>query len=123
MTGGERAQILLTARLLEAASKLDLLSTGLTLIAVASLVFMEPGIAAIAAVMLGLIAKFYNVRIAFDARLLNDVATSALTMEALDEAFPAKAGRSWADRCRGASRLVTASVVITLAQCAALVLT
>jgi len=43
MTGGERAQVLLTARLLEAASKLDLLSTGLTLIAVAHLVFLEPG--------------------------------------------------------------------------------
>lgn len=123
MTSNERAQILLTARLLEAASKLDLLSTGLTLIAAVCLAFMEASSAAIAATVLGLTAKFYNVRIAFDARLLNDVVTGALTAEALDEAFPAKAGRSWADRCRGANRLVTASVVITLAQCVALALT
>jgi hypothetical protein len=119
MTSAERGEVLVTARLLEAAGKVDVLSTGITLIAAASLFFASPHrAAALAAIVLGIVAKLYAVRIAFDARLLADVAAGTLTTLDLDAAFPAKSGRSWALRCRGARRLVVVFGVVAVLQCA-----
>ena len=120
MTDAEGAQIVVTARLLEAASKIDWLSTGLTLIAAASIVFTTPRVATTAALILGIIAKVYAVRVAFDARLLGDVGAGVLTSDDIDAAFPTKAGRSWGVRCRGAKRLVIVVAATTLVQCVAL---
>ena len=123
MTSAERAQILVTARLLEAARKIDTLSTGLTLLAAAAMLFGTPSIAfqiaGIVVIVLGVVAKLYSVRIAFDARLLSDIAFDKLTAADLDAAFPTKAGRAWSERLRGAKRLVILCVVTTIAQCIA----
>lgn len=113
MTAEERAEIVVTARLLEAAGRIDWLSTGLTLIAAVSL----HGLTAATAILLGVVAKFYSVRIAFDARLFADVAAETLTMSDLDAAFRKKSGRSWPERCRGARRLVVVCAIVTAAQC------
>lgn len=121
MTPAERAQILVTARLLEAAGKIDILSTGLTLLAAAAMLFGAFEIAGVVAIVLGVVAKLYSVRIAFDARLLSDVALDQLTTEDLDAAFPAKAGRAWSDRLRGAKRLVVVLAATTIAQCIAII--
>lgn len=110
MTGGERAEILVTARLLEAAAKIGWLSIGVTIVAV----FQREWIAGV----LGFLATYYAVRIAFDARLFADIASGALTAEDLDAAFPAKAGRTWMQRCRGAKRLIVIGAAVTLVQCA-----
>lgn len=121
MTPAERAQVLVTARLLEAAGKIDMLSTGLTLLAAAATLFGVFNIAGIVVIALGVVAKLYSVRIAFDARLLSDVALDKLTTADLDAAFPAKAGRAWSERLRGAKRLVVSCAVATIAQCIAIV--
>ncbi|HEV7768198.1 MAG TPA: hypothetical protein VGQ76_24565 [Thermoanaerobaculia bacterium] len=118
MTGTERAQILVTARLLEAARTIDLLSTGLTLIAA----FGVKNIAGVAVIAPGVVAKLYGFRVAFDARLFRDIAEEKLSSADLDAAFPKKAGRSWRDRCRGAKRLVIMLAAATLAQCLAIAL-
>lgn len=120
MTPAERAQILVTARLLEAAGKIDILSTGLTLLA-AAMLFGAFEIAGVVAIVLGIVAKLYSVRIAFDARLLSDVALDQLTTEDLDAAFPAKAGRAWSVRLRGAKRLVVVLAATSIAQCIAII--
>jgi hypothetical protein len=122
MTPAERAQILVTARLLEAAGKIDMLSTGLTLLAAAKMLFGAFAIAGVVAIVLGIVAKLYGVRIAFDARLLSDVALDKLTDADLDAAFPSKAGRAWSDRLRGAKRLVIVLAATTIAQCIAIIL-
>lgn len=122
MTPAERAQILVTARLLEAAGKIDTLSTGLTLLAAAAMIFGAFEIAGVVAIVLGIVAKLYSVRIAFDARLLSDVALDKLTTEDLDAAFPAKVGRVWSDRLRGAKRLVIFYAIAMMAQCMAIIL-
>ena len=121
MTPAERAQILVTARLLEAAGKIDILSTGLTLLAAAAMLFGAFEIAGVVVIVLGIVAKLYSVRIAFDARLLRDVVLDRLTTEDLDAAFPAKAGRAWSDRLRGAKRLVIVLAATTAAQCIAII--
>jgi hypothetical protein len=125
MTPAERAQILVTARLLEAAKKIDALSTGLTLLAAAAMLFRTAStvfqIAGIVVIALGVVAKLYSVRIAFDARLLSDIALDKLTTADLDAAFPTKAGRDWSDRLRGAKRLVVLYAVTTIAQCIAVI--
>lgn len=112
MTTEERTNVLVTARFLEGAGRIDLLSTGLTVLAVVWLSWI--------AIALGIIAKIYAVRIAFDARLLDDVANERLTSEDLDAAFPKKAGRSWSERCRGARRLVVTCAAATTLQLAVL---
>jgi hypothetical protein len=122
MTAEERTNVLVTARFLEGALRVDLLSTGLTLFAMAVLYFAMHRLDAIVAIVLGIIAKVYAVRIAFDARLLSDVAKERLTSADLDAAFPKKAGRSWSDRCRGARRLVFKCAALTLLQAAVLIL-
>lgn len=122
MTAAERAQILITARLLEAAGRIDLLSTGLTLLAAAAMLFATPNpFAGVVAIVLGVVVKLYGVRIAFDARLLSDIALDQLTSADLDAAFPSKAGRDWSLRLRGARRLVIVCAVATIAQCLAVI--
>jgi hypothetical protein len=121
MNPQERAQILVTARLLDAAGRLDLLSTGLTLLAAAAMLFRPFAIAGVVVLVLGVFQKLYGVRVAFDAQLLRDVALGQLSDADLDAAFPSKAGRAWSDRLRGARRLVTISATATIAQCAAIV--
>jgi hypothetical protein len=113
MTATERAQVLVTARLLRATSKLDRLSIWLTLFtALALLTSTGPPVLEIIVVALGALARWYALRIDFDARLLEDVAADHLTREDLDEAFAAlslasraKLGRDWSERCLGARRL------------------
>jgi uncharacterized membrane protein HdeD (DUF308 family) len=130
MTASERAQMLFTARLLQAAEKIDWLSTGLTLLAAAAIVFGTPHpAAAIASMALGLVAKVYGVRVAIDARLFRDLAEERLTLATLDAALGAmslapagRAERPLLDRCRGARRLVAFLAAATIAQGAALVL-
>lgn len=116
MTAAERAEVLVTARLLEAARTIDWLSTGLTLIAA----FGVKNVAGIAVIALGVVAKVYGFRVAFDARLFRDIAEEKLLSTDLDAAFPKKAGRSWSERCRGAKRLVIMLAAATLAQCLAI---
>ncbi len=114
MTPEERGQVLVTAQLLRAALRVDWLTTGLTLLACAALTVSAANrIAAIVVIALGLIAKLFAVRVAFDASLFEDAASGTLTTSDLDNALgalalapPAKAGRPWLDRCRGAKRLV-----------------
>jgi len=118
VTAEERAQILITARLLEAVGRLDLLSAGLTLLAAAGMLFGASNIiAGVAAIVLGVVVKLYGIRIAFDAVLLRDIALDKITGADLDAAFPNKAGREWSQRLRGCRRLVTIYVVATIAQC------
>lgn len=126
MTSEERAQMLVTARLLEAAGRIDILSTGLTFVAAAALLFGELhgffGIIGIGAIALGMMAKYYAVHIAFDARLFADVAHDKLTAADLDAAFPTKAGRPWSDRLNGAKQLLAMFAGIMTAQSVAIVL-
>jgi hypothetical protein len=130
MTPEERAQILVTARLLQAAGRLDWLGTGMTVVTAAAVAVFAPNLwASAGAIVLGIVGKLYSARIAFDARLLDDVAAERLTAAELDAALEAlglrKASgvpRSWTDRCRGARRLVTISAAITVAQAVAVML-
>jgi len=126
MTSEERAQILVTARLLEAAGRIDILSTGLSFVVAAALLFgVLNGFFAFlgfGAIALGITAKYYAVHIAFDARLLADVAHDKLTAADLDAAFPENAGRPWSHRLSGARQLVTMFAATTTAQSVAIVL-
>ena len=61
MTAAERAEIIVTARLLDAAKSLDLLSTGLSLISAAIILLGKPRTAAIACIVCGIVARFYSV--------------------------------------------------------------
>ncbi|MDP9191955.1 MAG: hypothetical protein M3P06_09680 [Acidobacteriota bacterium] len=126
MTSEERAQILVTARMLEAAGRIDILSTGLTFVTAAALLFGALNgffaIIGIAAIAVGIMAKHYAVLIAFDARLFADVAHDKLTAADLDAAFPTKAGRPWSDRLGGARELVKMLAGTTTAQSVAIVL-
>lgn len=100
-----------TARLLRAAKSIDWLSLALLVIAVWR---REPVSAA-----LGLIARYYAFRVAFDARIFDDLAEGRMTIEEFDEAGlvpPKKRGRPVADRCRGAMRLVAILGILTTAQ-------
>ena len=122
MTAEERAQLLITARMLEAVGRFDLLSAGLTLLAAAAMLFGASNIiAGVAAIILGVVVKLYGIRIAFDAVLLRDIALDKLTSADLDAAFPNKAGRDWSQRLRGCRRLVTVYVAATIAQCMAII--
>ncbi|MHB0970587.1 MAG: hypothetical protein ACYC7A_02860 [Thermoanaerobaculia bacterium] len=129
MTAQERALVLVTARALRAAASLDWLSTGLTLVSAAAILFDTPSVVFPAiAIILGAIAKFYAVRIAFDARLLEDLAAETISTPQLDDALAvlvdkAPSDRSWPDRCRGARRLVMLCGVATIAQLCAVLAT
>jgi hypothetical protein len=128
MTPSERGQCLLTARMLEGAEKIDWLSTGLTILAAAALVFgAGSAMPSALALVLGLVAKFYGVRVALDRALFADLAAETVDLEALDEAMVAmnikgKGGvtRSITDRCRGAQRLIVILGALTIAQALAI---
>jgi hypothetical protein len=124
MTATERAQILVAARLLRATSKLDQLSIWLTLFtALALLTSTGPPVLEIVVVALGALARWYALRIDFDARLLEDVAADTFTKEDLDEAFVTmslasrdKLGRDWSARWRGVRGLVTVQAALFAVQ-------
>jgi hypothetical protein len=120
MTDTERAQVLVTARLLEAARSIDWLSTGLTLLAPV-LLALTPY--AVVSLVLGAVSKLYAVRVAFDAKLLHDIATDRLSTADLDAAL-GRTGqeRGWPDRCRGARWLMFVQAAVTIAQLAAVAL-
>lgn len=117
MTSEEQALIVVTARFLRAAAKVQWLAIGLTLLAAASMIFTTARRSpAIAAMVLGIISNYYGIRVAFDARLLEDVAAGKFTTADLDAVFVKNKGRSWPDRCRGARRLVAFGAMATMAQ-------
>lgn len=127
MTPEERARIMVTARLLRAAASIQWLAAGITIVAVAAATHGRGMSAAIAAILLGVVAIFYGVRVSFDARLFEDIAAERLTTSQLDSALGAlrkgKGGdRSWADRCRGATRLIVLCAMATMGQIVAVVL-
>jgi hypothetical protein len=127
MTAEERAEIVVTARLLRAASQLHWLAAGLTVVSAAALV-MGAGnsAAAVAAIVCGIVANLYAFRIAFDAYLFEDIAANTLSTDGLDHALAAlgKAltpGRPWPIRCRGARRLIVRAAIATAAQLIAII--
>ncbi|MCC7327820.1 MAG: hypothetical protein IT521_13580 [Burkholderiales bacterium] len=124
----------LTSDALAAATTIDALSTGLTVIGAAgiSVALWQP-VAAIAlallaaVVLLGLVAKWMAVRVRFDAsvyaELVGAVPKSGFRTEHLDRALrgvgmlPAnKEGRDWDTRCRSALRLMRRLGVLTALQ-------
>lgn len=122
MTEAERAEVLVTARLLASASRLSWLVVAVTAIAAAALALARFRAQTIVAVVAGVAGIYYAIRISFDARLLEDIIAMRLTTEAMDAAL-GRAGseRSWADRCAGARRLVVRCGAATLIQIAALI--
>ncbi|WP_295471825.1 hypothetical protein [uncultured Pseudomonas sp.] len=124
------------AGLLRRGHALDQLSTGLTLLSVVlglvPLWINTPAlpVAMLAAclMLLGLVEKYYALRVAFDAELFQTLAsdTTHLTANtrALDQALtglglqPAgKAGRPWAERSQGALKLLRQQVLFVALQC------
>ena len=124
MTPEERAETLVTARLLRATTPVQWLVVALTVLAGGRLLFGQASIGAVAAIVAGVVAALYGVRIALDARLLEDVAAGTMSTEDLDKALAAfgkSADRSWGDRCRGSRRLVLSFTTATTAQVVAVV--
>ncbi len=130
MNPDERAQIRVTVALLRAAEKTYWLSAGLVVLTGASIVFGRGNrAAAIGAVAVGLVATYYWIRIAFDARLLDHILAERLTASDVDQALAAmslaradRAGRPWTDRCRGAKRLVAIYTAAVAAQTVGVIL-
>ena len=117
MTDEERAHVVVTARLLRAAASLSGLAVGLTLVAAFQV--------AIAAIVLGVVAIYFCIRVSFDAKLFDDIAAGRLTTQHLDLALgraEARPTRDWIDRSRGAKGLVVKAAITVVAQLAALVL-
>jgi len=114
MNDDERAQVLVTARLLASAEKAQWLSIALT---VAAAVTRHPE-----SVVVGLIAQYFSLRVALDAHLFDDIADGRITASAFDAAaaeFRWRTGASpvpWIQRCRGAHRLVLIFGVLLAAQ-------
>lgn len=112
MTPEERAEVLVTARLLRAAGAVQWLAIGLTVVAAM--------LRDVTAAVIGAVALFYAFRVAFDARLFEDVATERLTTSELDSALATlrkgKGDRPWSDRCAGARRLVLLLAVTTIGE-------
>ncbi|WP_459745853.1 hypothetical protein [Pseudomonas sp. 3A(2025)] len=128
-------QLHVVASLLRRGRALDNLSTGLTLVSLAaglirlwitsgSLSFVLP---VVCVVILGLIEKYYALRVAFDAdlfqRLGNDARPLSENTQALDQALSAlglqpadKAGRPWAVRSQGALRLLRQQLLFVALQ-------
>ncbi|HEY4640957.1 MAG TPA: hypothetical protein VII75_06400 [Thermoanaerobaculia bacterium] len=105
-----------TARLLRAGKSIDWLSFALLLIAVWK---RDPVAGA-----LGLVARYFAFRVAFDAHVFDDLAEGRMTIEEFDDCGlvpPKKRGRPVADRCRGAMRLITILGILTAAQAIVLI--
>ena len=126
MTAEERALVMVTARLLRAAAYLRWLAAGLTIVAAAATVHGYRPVRGTAALVLGLVALFYGIRVSFDAKLLEDIAADRLKTAQLDHALSTirkgTVDRTWDDRCRGARRLVALCGAATLAQVLAIAL-
>jgi hypothetical protein len=120
MTSSEQAEILITARLLQAAQRIFWLPAGITPLVAAAVIFGTKSTAAGAAIVFGLVGSAYAIRIAFDARLFEDIATGRLETSDLDIALRAfgkhTQNRSWANRCRGARRLIVLCIGAAVAQ-------
>jgi hypothetical protein len=114
MTDEERAHVAVTARLLHAAASLSGLAVGVTVVAAFQV--------AIAAIVLGIVAIYFCIRVSFDAKLFADIAAGRLTTAQLDLALGVKQERDWIDRSRGAKRLILKSAIAAVAQLTALVL-
>jgi hypothetical protein len=125
MTSEERAEILVTARLLRVVTPVQWLAVALTVLAASRVLQGRAPIGAGAAIVAGVVAVFYGVRISFDARLLEDVAGERLSTVDLDNALTAfgtkNVNRSWSDRCRGAKHLVISFMTAAIAQVIAVV--
>lgn len=127
MTPEERAEARLTSGMLGAAGTTDLISAGLTLLAAAALLFDFGWLpASIAALALGLAARYFGFRVALDGRLFGEIADGRLELSDLDAALRSMSSgakgnepRSVADRCRGARRLLTMQAWVIVAQLAA----
>jgi hypothetical protein len=123
----ERAEARLTAEMLGAAGRTDLVSAGLTLLVAAALTFSlgwQP--ASIAALALGLAGRYFGFRVGLDRRLFGEIAEGRLELADLDAALRSMSGgakgnapRSIADRCRGARRLLAMQACVVVAQLAA----
>jgi hypothetical protein len=124
VTPEERAEVLVTARLLRAARVVQWLA--LALIVLDIWTAFAPGFFSPMSVIAGLVALYFAVRVAFDARLFEDILADRLTTAQLDAALGSlrkgTAGRSWSDRCRGARRLVVKLMIATALQAGVLVL-
>jgi len=125
MNDAERLEASIVAALLAGGSRLDWLGTALTVAAAGLLLAGIGGRAPEAGiVVLGIAAKYLALRVAFDARLFALAAERALATEPFDAAMtrlgllaPPKTGRAWADRCRGARRLLRLQAAAVAAQC------
>lgn len=126
MTPEERAEARVTAEMLGAAGRTDLISAGLTLLAAAALLFdLGWQSASIATLALGLGGRYFGFRVGLDRRLFDELAEGRLEVADLDAALRSitggKAGgaaRSIADRCRGARRLLAMQAWVVVAQLA-----
>lgn len=127
MTPEERAEARVTAGMLGAAGRTDLLSAGLTLFAAAALLFdvgWQP--ASIVTLALGLVGRYFGFRVGLDRRLFDDLADDRMQLVDLDAALRSSTGgkagsvkRSVADRCRGARTLLSLHAAVTVTQVAA----
>jgi len=87
VTEAERAEILVTARLLASASRLSWLLVAVTAIAAAALALARFHAPTVVAVVAGVAGIYYGIRISFDARLLEDIIAMRLSTEAMDAAL------------------------------------
>ncbi len=121
-----------TASLLRRGASLDALSTGITLLGAAlglcQYLFADLGswavTGSVALLLLGVLQKYWALRVAFDAELFERVANLALPLaqrsEALDQALAAlglqpaeRGGRPWDARIRGAVNLLRRQALLT----------
>ena len=105
MSPEERGYAVVTARLLKAVAPVTWLASALLVV---SVIKRAPF-----AGILGLIAVVYGVRVAFDARLFDDILNERITTEQMDAALGAKRSRDWIDRSRGARKLVIKAAIAT----------
>lgn len=128
-------QLQATASLLRRGASLDHLSTGLTLLGAAFGMshYLFSGLGgwvvtgSIALLLLGLLQKYWALRVAFDAELFHCVANLeqplAQRSESLDQALvalglqpAARGGRPWSERIRGALNLLRRQALMVLLQ-------
>lgn len=121
-----------TASLLRRGASLDTLSTGITLLGAAlglcQYLLADLGgwaiTGSVALLLLGVLQKYWALRVAFDAELFERVANLALPLaqrsEGLDQALAAlglqpaeRGGRPWHERIRGAVNLLRRQALLT----------
>ena len=122
MNADERAEVLVTARLLRAASAMQWVAVVLTSYAVITHRYV--------AIAIAVIALYFAFRVSFDAKLFEDITLNRITTPELDASLsplPARGERvrvrgsrttpprPWPDRCRGARRLIVFLALATLA--------